>query len=887
MSSERISALLTVSLLSWAQAAGTSTVAYWKFDSNTGISTASVGNAAIYNLTTAGGAAADSTLACTNPIPNPDTTPGFIGSPSANAKSRFTTGENSTYSITVGDATPALNLNNNIWTIEGWFFLTNSPGANFDVLFTTRKSAGSLAGIMLDCRNSGTTNVLNLFVNDDSGNASANLSPNVNITTGVWHHVALTYNGISRPGTEFEFFLDGFTLGMFNLTNTVNRVSVDANDQGAIEFGGRATGANNSFAGRLDEWRISDQVLTPPQFLNSPVNVVWTNSTGGGWSAAGNWTNSMGPFAGGAANVILNFNDISAAYSCTNDLNGSYLLNNLNIGTGTVTLSGNTLIFTNNSTTAPPGISNYSGNTLTIGNGLILATDTTFSTISPIIFGGPATGLSWSAAIFNGTGGATLQNVFSLTNATMTVGNAANGTLNVANGASLQMAGPAGNLTIGTGIGGTGGVYQTGGALTLDNALTIGESTYGFYQITNGTFFHHGTGTGSVVQAGHLNGGIGLFYQTGGSCKISNLSTHVFIGRSSGSIGMVYLAGGTHYAVASDYTLAAEAAGVRGEMTVAGSADVELTNNSVVFSAGTGILNLNGGTLTVKSIAPGTGTLSLLTFNGGTLRAGLPGASSTSFLQNLSNTFIYSQGAYIDTGTNIITINQPLLGPSGNGVKSLTLTANGSSYIAPPYVQISGGGGSGASAAALINQANGQVTNLIVTSPGFNYTGTPTITLLGGGGSGALAAATLGSSTSGGLTKSGAGTLILTGTNSFSGPLVITSGTLTSAYTNALGTSTSITVAPGAKLRLATNTGINSNAVLTLTSSGTNYGQLYLTNLVTETVYNLNFGQSHQLEGTWGSSGSPAGHTNDHYFAGPGVLNVRIQGAPGTLFSFR
>ncbi len=74
-------------------------------------------------------------------------------------------------------------------------------------------------------------------------------------------------------------------------------------------------------------------------------------------------------------------------------------------------------------------------------------------------------------------------------------------------------------------------------------------------------------------------------------------------------------------------------------------------------------------------------------------------------------------------------------------VQAINITSSGSSYVVAPTVQITGGGGTGAAAEAVIS--GGGVTQVIITNPGENYTSEPTITFLGGGGTGATATAKL------------------------------------------------------------------------------------------------------------------------------------------------
>lgn len=87
-------------------------------------------------------------------------------------------------------------------------------------------------------------------------------------------------------------------------------------------------------------------------------------------------------------------------------------------------------------------------------------------------------------------------------------------------------------------------------------------------------------------------------------------------------------------------------------------------------------------------------------------------------------------------GKNIV----PSLINSGR-VISIAVTAGGSGYTTAPTVAISGGGGSGATAQAVID--SGEVVGILITNRGSGYTSTPTVTLTGGAGTGATAVATV------------------------------------------------------------------------------------------------------------------------------------------------
>ncbi|MBV9957862.1 MAG: hypothetical protein JO360_05540, partial [Acidobacteria bacterium] len=85
-------------------------------------------------------------------------------------------------------------------------------------------------------------------------------------------------------------------------------------------------------------------------------------------------------------------------------------------------------------------------------------------------------------------------------------------------------------------------------------------------------------------------------------------------------------------------------------------------------------------------------------------------------------------------GPSLTTESQDLLGQ----VTSLRVTSAGSGYTSAPTVEISGGGGTGATATAQVQ--NGAIA-LTLTGGGTGYTSDPTVTISGGGGTGATATA--------------------------------------------------------------------------------------------------------------------------------------------------
>ncbi|MBM4155678.1 MAG: hypothetical protein FJ221_11720 [Lentisphaerae bacterium] len=131
----------------------------------------------------------------------------------------------------------------------------------------------------------------------------------------------------------------------------------------------------------LAAWAASAQAQT---------NFFWTNTLSGTWSGA-NWTNAqmtpVTPPAGGSEQYEIRFQGPATAYTADNDLAGAFALNRMVASAGTVTLTGNSLVFTNRGGTLPT-VTNLSGATLTIDNDLVLGAATDIGAQSAILLGG-------------------------------------------------------------------------------------------------------------------------------------------------------------------------------------------------------------------------------------------------------------------------------------------------------------------------------------------------------------------------------------------------------------------------------------------------------------------------------------------------------------------
>ena len=340
----------------------------------------------------------------------------------------------------------------------------------------------------------------------------------------------------------------------------------------------------------------------------------------------------------------------------------------------------------------------------------------------------------------------------------------------------------------------------------LGNGATVaGSGAYAAYTQTGGTLT-----SGSWIAVG-LQNDRAVLNQSGGSITVTANRMTVGAGGAA-SIGVVNLSGGTFTDNAGIFL----GENGNGQLNVSGTASMTLGTAGTMQFAGNatstfGSLNLAGGTVAANSVTKGTSNAAgvyRFYYNGGTLKAT---ATNAAFFNDLALTDAYvgTGGAVIDSNGFNITVAEPLKALTGNGVTTIPVATGGAGYVDQPVVIFTGGGGTGATAVA--NVSGGVVTGITITNPGIGYTSAPTIALFGGGATTAatLNAATFGANaTTGGFTKNGGGILAMASTtNSYGGATTINGGTLSVGAINNGGAAGSLGASSNAAANLVLNGG--------------------------------------------------------------------------------
>ncbi|RYD34349.1 MAG: hypothetical protein EOP87_09385, partial [Verrucomicrobiaceae bacterium] len=510
-----------------------------------------------------------------------------------------------------------------------------------------------------------------------------------------------------------------------------------------------------------------------------------------GASGISELTGSPGPLtigsaeAGQAVRVILG---ASQTWNSRATGQAVFVLNGVSAASGATTL---TLNGSNTGAKIEGGITDGGGSVAIVKN-----ETSTWTLSGSHDFSGGITVNAGALTMAGGNASATSTTV--LNAGTLNIGNAAalggglftinGGTINTSSGATVVLSTNnsqvwnanftftgTNNLNLGT------GAVSLGTAAGADRTITVSGNT-----LTVGGVISNGTTANALIKAGA--GGLtlsGANLHTGGTTL--NAGTLNFGNAGALGSGLFTINGGT--------------------LNTSGGNIVISTNNTQVWNANfafTGSNSLNLGTGAV-SLGTTAGTERTITVNGNTLTVG--GVISNGTTAN----------ALIKAGTGGLTLSGANLHTGGTTLNAGTLNINNANALGTGNFTIAAGTINNTSGAEIILATN----NTQTWNGNFTFTGSNALNLGTGAVSLGTAAGTertitvngstltVGGSisdgtTATGLIKAGAGTLVLSGMNSFTGPTTISNGILSAASLNSVtgGTASSnlgapITVANG------------------------------------------------------------------------------------------
>lgn len=418
-----------------------------------------------------------------------------------------------------------------------------------------------------------------------------------------------------------------------------------------------------------------------------------------------------------------------------------------------------------------------------------------------------------------------------------------------------------GNATIGTTNTYTGATFVTGGVLTLDftatdsskfangAALNLGGGTVNLSggthtEVVNSTNLN--AGASGVIRSGGATGKLqmaGIARNVGstlnlGAAGIATTNTNNF-GGANGILGGAYTVAGTDWAASvnagaantditalAGYTSDAWAAGNNTTVTASSSPASDSTTHSLRFNATGSTMTVTlAGTNTITTggilVTPNVGAFGTV-ITGGTLRGSSGGAdlviqqfntteslsiasviadngSATALTKSgpgllvLTNNNTYTGQTYLNAGTIRINGNDNL----GAGAAGATLNMHGGTLQAVSTFALNNGGGN--HRAVVLNDNGG--TFDVTSGNTLSVTGVvssvgPTLTSFTGQGVGVLS-------------KTNSGTLVLSGSNTYTGGTRLDQGTLVAGSSSALGNVVSRLTLNAGTLDLRSDTSIN------------------------------------------------------------------------------
>jgi len=488
-------------------------------------------------------------------------------------------------------------------------------------------------------------------------------------------------------------------------------------------------GMNRERGRRKAAWRLSMAagaaagLLQVRQAIADTVQ-TWTGATNSTWdTTSADWSGASTTWTSSTSNDAV-FNSTGAGAITV--ASGGISVGNIQFNANGYAVSGGTL------TTGATQINVATGDTASIGSNL--------SDSSTLSLNLGNDGLGTATGTLNLSGGGSLARVDIYAGTTnVSAGTYALSSYLTTNG-TVAYNQTGGSLTAASGAyfsntGGNATVNISGGSFSSSAYSVVGEAGIASLTVSGSAAV-----TMPRIDIGDGGGAGSSITETGGSITISGI-TYIAI---AGSGAILNVGGGT------------------------------FTTGTLNFYTSGATVNLSGGTLNLSAEAQnsGTGTFNL---NGGTLQAG---ASFTA--PAAVNTVVQSGGAVVDTNSFNVTFAGALTAGTGSGGLTklnggiLVLSAS-NSYAGP--TTISGG---------TLQLGNGSTTGSLSTSSTITDNGVLAFDRSNAVAQGTDFTATAISGT-GGISELGAGTVTLSSANTYSGPTLVSGGTLQAGIASATG----------------------------------------------------------------------------------------------------
>jgi fibronectin-binding autotransporter adhesin len=557
---------------------------------------------------------------------------------------------------------------------------------------------------------------------------------------------------------------------------TVGAEALGINGGGVANDGAlRNISGSNSYAGAI--------TLQSASTIASDAGTLTLSNT----VANGGFTSTFG----GAGNVTAN-GVISGSGALVKNGSGTLTLAGSNTFSGGATLNGGTTVTYASGLGASSGAVNINAATLevaattTTSRNFVLGSSASAFVVDPSLtftVGGVISGAGNLCS--SGTGTLTLTGANTYTGMT----NLTAGTLNIQNSSALGTSG----VGAGTAIS-SGAALQYQGGITVADSLALSGTGVG--------------GTGALVSVNGTNTHTGAITLAGSALIAANAGKLIISAGidDAGAGKQVNFGGGGDIAVSGV---------VSGTTAVVkdGSGTLALSGANT-YGGGT---TLNAGTLSISDDSGLGGIGSSLLINAGTLE--VAGSFSTSRAISLGNSAstiqtdpssnysitsaLAGSGALTKTGTGTLLLTGTNTYSGGTTINAGTVVVNSASSLGALSGSLNLNAGvldiaSGFTTSRTVNV--GSSTSTFQVDPGQIYTNSAGI------------------AGSGGLTKNGAGKMVIGGNSTFTGATTVNAGTLVAAAPSgsALGLTVSVTINSGGQIQLGASNQINNAASVTL-----------------------------------------------------------------------